>query len=40
MNCIAILSLVAVTTIGLAIIHESCLRRAAYDALCRLVEFL
>ena len=40
MNCIAILSLVALTTIGLALIHETRLRAAAHSMLCRVVQFL
>ena len=40
MNSIAILSLVALTTTGLALIHESRLRRAAHSAACRLILVL
>ena len=40
MNCIAILSLVALTTIGLALIHETRLRQAARNLFCRLIQFL
>jgi hypothetical protein len=37
MNTIAILSLVALATTGLALIHETRLRRAARNVLCRLI---
>ena len=37
MNIIAILSLVALTTTGLALIHETRLRRAAHKLLRRLI---
>ena len=40
MNSIAILSLVALTTLGLALIHETRLRRAARNVLCRLIRSL
>ncbi len=40
MSSIAILSLVALTTTGLALIHETRLRRAAYSVACRLIEAL
>ena len=38
MNNIAILSLVALTTLGLALIHETRLRQAAYNVFCRLIR--
>ena len=37
MNSIAILSLVALTTTGLALIHETRLRRTARNVACRLI---
>ena len=40
MNTITILSLVALTTIGLALIHETRLRQVAHSMLCRVVQFL
>ena len=40
MNTITILSLVALATTGLALIHETRLRRAAHSVLCRLVQSL
>jgi hypothetical protein len=40
MNSIAILSLVALTTTGLALIHETRLRRVARNAACRLIQAL
>ena len=40
MNTIMILSLVALTTIGLALIHETRLRTAAHSMLCRVIQFL
>ena len=38
MNTIAILSFIAVSITGLALIHETRLRRVAYHAICRLVR--
>ena len=40
MNFLTILSLVALTTIGLALIHETRLRAVAHGMLCRVVQFL
>jgi hypothetical protein len=40
MNTIAILSLVAVITTGLTLIHETRLRRVSHYALCRLIRYL
>jgi hypothetical protein len=40
MNCIAILSLVALTAAALAVIHAASLRRAARNVLCRLIRSL
>ena len=37
MNCIATLSFVALIVVGLAIIHETRLRRAAHKAIRRLL---
>jgi hypothetical protein len=34
------LSLVALTSLGLALIHETRLRRAAHSLLCRLIQYL
>ena len=38
MNTMVILALAAVTTTALALVHESCLRRAAHNVLRRLVQ--
>jgi len=40
MHVIATLTLVALTVTGLALIHETRLRRAAHRLLCRLVRSL
>ena len=40
MNTITILSSVALTTIGLALIHESRLATGSDSMLCRVVQFL
>ena len=40
MNTIVFFALVAVAITGLALIHETRLRRAAHSMTCRLVEFL
>ena len=40
MNTIAILSLVALTTTGLALIHETRLRRATHTLFRRLIQSL
>ena len=40
MNTIAVLSLVALATTGLALIHETRLRRGARNVLYRLVQYL
>jgi hypothetical protein len=40
MNCVMILSLAALTTTGLAFIHETRLRRAAHEMLGRVIQAL
>ena len=40
MNFLTILSLIALTTIGLALIHETRLRAAAHGMFCRVIQFL
>ncbi len=40
MNSIAILSLVGLALICLALIHETRLRRAAHNLVCRLIQSL